>query len=161
MATDGEQTVKHASPAWPWTYSESLIVFLALFTVLTFTLSQSVYEMLLGNPDFLLFRRVSNWQLLGIVLVFNWLPALGLFALCASLRRWHPWLGLGFLAAVYFLLFVLFFGQVHNHQALAGWRAVPNSYWVWVVPAGLLALASLRFPSAFQNCVLTLSPVLL
>ena len=78
----------------PSPLSKPLAALLSLLTLVTFTQAQSLYEMLAGNRELLALRLESNWQLVEIVLVFNWLPALLLFglwwALDGTLRAYLP-----------------------------------------------------------------------
>lgn len=136
-----------------WTY-----VLLALLTLVTFACSQSIYEALARNPNFVALRVASNWELVKIVLVFNLLPPLVLFFIWAGLRRWNAQLAKEFLTLVCFLLFLAFFFQVHNLSYLQPWQELRNSYLVWLVPAGGLAYLLLRSPRVFRSLVIGLSP---
>jgi len=125
-------------------------------TVVTFVVAQNVYEVLATNREFLTVRRVSNPQLLGIILAFNLLPALVLFLLWLLCRAVHRRLAQGFLAIAYFLLFAAFFLQVHKSY-FSGWHPFPHSYLIWALPAGLITFASLHFEKPFRSFLLALS----
>ncbi|HKZ53672.1 MAG TPA: sulfatase-like hydrolase/transferase [Candidatus Acidoferrales bacterium] len=142
-------------PASDWFFA-----LLALFTLVSFAVAQSLYEMLAGNPLFMALRVSSNWQLLLIVLVFNWLPVLLLFALWLLLWRLHPAAARIFLTTVFFLLFLTFFFQLDNAYFLKHWPSLRHSYALWIVPAAVVSLLHLRFPRAFRAFVLVLSPVI-
>jgi hypothetical protein len=138
--------------------SDWSVALLSLFTLVTFAVAQSVYEVLAINQDFLALRGVSNGQLLDVILVFNALPALFLFFLWIFLRRFHPGLARWFLAAVCGFLFLAFFLQIHNAY-LYDRQPVPRSYLLWLLPAGLLGGVALRWEKAFRSFVTVLSPV--
>lgn len=133
-------------------------VLLTFFSLVTFTQSQSLYEMLAGNTEMLALRLRGNGQLLEIVLAFNWLPALALFALWWVLNRLHPSAGRIFLGLACFLLFVLFCFQLDNAYFLDMGHGFSRSYWLWVLPSLALSLALLRFQKAFLAFVIALSP---
>lgn len=143
-----------------WISSEWFYALVSLWTLITFVVAQSVYEVLAANPEFLTVRRVSNLQLVEIILVFNLLSALGLFLFWAVSRKLHRGVARIFLSGAYFLLFFAFFLQIHNAY-LAEWQPFPHSYLLWIVPASLLLLASLRFENTFRSFVLILSPTVL
>lgn len=143
------------------TYFQPGFVFLSLLTLVTFTAAQSLYEVLAGNPRFITIRITSNLELVELVLLFNFLPPAILFAVWLLLRQPSKALAQGYLATVYGLLFLLFFWQLHNRPALAGWQELRLSYVMWIAPAAILALASLRFQKVFRSFILALSPVIL
>ena len=142
----------------PGPLSKPATVLLALFSLVTFTQSQSLYEMLAGNTEMLALRLRSNWQLLEIVLAFNWLPALLLFGLWWMLSRLHRSAGRVFLGVAFFLLSIVFFFQLDNAYFLDMGHGFSQSYWLWVVPSLGLSLAILRFEKAFLAFVFALSP---
>ncbi len=52
-----------------------LKVFVALLSLTTFAIAQSVYQAIAGNPEFITLNRITHGDLLLIVLVFNVAPA--------------------------------------------------------------------------------------
>jgi hypothetical protein len=143
-----------------WTAGEWFTVLLALVTLMTFAVGESLYEMLARNQAFLTLRLQSNLQLLEIIFLFNLLPALLLFCFWLLLRRLHAGLARGFLALAYGAILLVFFLQIHNYYMGEWWLSLSHSYIFWVIPAGLLGLFPLRFPKVFRSFVLVLSPVL-
>lgn len=143
---------KGRAPEW-------FYVFLSLLTLVTFTCAQSLYEALAQNQKFIALRVTAHWELLEIIFVFNFLPALVLFLAWKAVRRWKRALASEFLAAIYAFLFLLFFFQIHNHAYLERWQEAENSYLLWLVPAGAVGLLHLRYPWIFRSFVLALSPV--
>jgi sulfur carrier protein ThiS len=143
-----------------WILSDWGYAALAILTLTTFVIAQSVYEILAANPQFLVVRRAANGHLLHIIIVFNLLPAVALFSLW-SLCRWvSRTLAQVCLSVFSFAFFLAFFWQLHNAH-LASWHPFHRSYLLWIVPALLLGLASLRFQKAFHSFVLLLSPAVL
>ena len=143
-----------------WISSDWVFVPVSFLTLVTFVVAQSVYEILIANSTFLAVRRVSDLQLLGIVAVFNLLPALILFLLWVVLRLLHQTLARVFLSFVYFALFLGFFLQLHNVY-WGEWQPFPYSYVLWVVLAALLLFVSLRFEKLFRSFIITLSLIVL
>jgi phosphoglycerol transferase MdoB-like AlkP superfamily enzyme len=132
-----------------------------MLTLVTFAFSQSLYEMLAGNPELLALRLESNEQLLEIILVFNLLPAVVLFAAGWLLFHIHPAAGRIFVALVCFLLFLMFFSELDNTYFLRYWRGFSHSYWLGVFPALGLSAFFLRFEKAAYSFVRVLSPIVL
>jgi hypothetical protein len=138
-------------PASDWFY-----VLISFLTLVTFAVAQTVYEILAANREFLTVRRVSNPQLLGIILAFNVMSPLILFLVWAACRAVHRSLARGFLAATYFALFAAFALQVHKSY-FPNWHPFPHAYVIWIVPAGLFAFVSLQYEKHFRSFLLTLS----
>ncbi len=143
-----------------WNSSEGLRVLAALLTLLSLVVAQSVYEVLAANQAFLALRQVPNRDLIGVIVAFNWLPALALFGAWAVLGRVGRLPARAFLDVVYFLLFAALFLQVHNAY-LSTWAPFPRAYWLWLVPAALLAVAAQRFERGFRAFIVVLLPVVL
>lgn len=153
MAKASKKNSREADCDW-------LHVPVSLLALVSLAVAQSVYEVLASNQTFLDVRRVSNTQLLGIIAVFNFLPALVLFLFWALICKLHRGLARAFLSIVYFLLFLAFFLQIHNAY-LSEWQPLRHSYLLWGLPAALLLFASLRFEKPFRSFVLALSPAVL
>lgn len=139
-----------ASDSFPW-----LGALLCLFSLWTLAVSQSVYSMLLANPDFLGIRLSGNQQLLAIVTVFNLLPPLVLFLIWLLLHSLNACPGRAFLGAVAAALLLVLFWQAHNLYLGERWQNLANSYLFWTLPAGLLGLALARSPGALRTLALT------
>lgn len=140
---------------------EWLYVLISLLSLVTFVVSQPLYEMLAKNPRFVAIRVNSNWELLEIVLVFNLLPAFVLFLFWYVLHRWRMRWAQGYLAVVFGFLALLFLVEVHNHPRLAGWQELQNSYLMWLIPAAVVGLIYHRYPKPFRTFTLALSPVII
>jgi sulfur carrier protein ThiS len=143
-----------------WIVRDCFYALVSLLTLVSFVVAQSVYEVLASNQEFLTVRRVSNLQLAETILVFNLLLPLVLFLLWALCQHLHRGLARAFLAAMYLLLFLAFFLQIHNAY-LADWQPFPHFYLLWVAPASILLFASLKFEKPFRFFMLALSPVVL
>lgn len=118
---------------------DSVLVFLSLLVAVTLFVSQSVYELLAADPISLSFLVSSNLQLLGIILFFNWLPALLGFSSWWFLRRLNQkWAGL-YLTGLYVVSALPFFFQIHNRYGQA-WSLFPHAYVLWLIPALLVGL---------------------
>ena len=79
-----------------------LRVFLGLLTLTTFAIAQSVYQAIVGNPEFVQLNRVTHGDLLLIVLVFNVVPAAVFALVWAFIQRWNSPLAAGFLSVSFF-----------------------------------------------------------
>lgn len=128
---------------------------LAFLTLVTFSVSQSVYNMLAANQVFLTLRQVSNGQLLEVIAAFNLLPAAALFLLWLLLRALSAVLARIFFAAAAAILFLALFWQIQKFYFSAGAELL------WLGPAALAGWAALRFEKRFQLFVRVLSPIIL
>ena len=135
---------------------EWLNVLLSITGLVTFVVAQNVYEVLSRNQDFLTVRQVSNLQLLEIVLAFNVLPVALLFLLWATFQSVHHLLARGFLILTYFLLFLIFFLQIHNLY-LSKWQPFRHAFVIWILPAASIALAGHWFSKPFRSFLTVLS----
>jgi len=138
------------SPAW-----RPAPALLAFLTLVTFTVSQSVYDMLAANQVFLTLRQVSNGQLLEVIAVFNLLPAAALFVVWLLLRALSPALARVFFAASVAALFLLLFLQIQKACCS------PGVDLLWLAPAILLGWAAVRFENSFRLFIRVISPVIL
>lgn len=139
---------------------EWIYVLVSLLSLVTFVVSQTLYEMLAKNPRFVAIRVNSNWELLEIILVFNLLPAFVLFLFWWVLQRRRKGWAQVYLAVVFAFLALLFLLQVHNHPRLAGWQELQNSYLMWLIPAAVVGLLYRRYPKPFRTFTVALSPVI-
>jgi hypothetical protein len=128
---------------------------LAFLTLVTFTVSQSVYNLLAANQVFLALRTGSNWQLFAVVAVFNLLPAAALFGVWLLLWKIHPAPARFFLAGTVAALFLLLLLEAHKLHFSAGTELL------WLAPAALAGWAAVRFEKAFRLFIRALSPVIL
>ena len=61
--------------------------FVTLMSLSTFVVAQSIYDILLANPELITVRRIGHGQLLAVIAAFNVLVPLSLCALWAVLDR--------------------------------------------------------------------------
>ena len=80
------------------------LIFLALLSLSTFAFAQSVYQAIVGNPEFVVLNRITHGDLLLIVLVFNVAPAALLSAMWWLLARRQPSAADTFLSTSFLLL---------------------------------------------------------
>ena len=139
--------------------SEARPALLAFLALVTFTVSQSVYDMLAANQVFLTLRQVSNLQLLEVIAVFNLLPAAALFALWWLLRKLHPAPARLFFSAAVAALFLLLFLQIQTHY-FPGGKLLAGALLLWLIPAVLLGWAAVRYEKSFRLFIRALSPVI-
>ncbi|MGH9804285.1 MAG: sulfatase-like hydrolase/transferase [Candidatus Acidiferrales bacterium] len=147
-------------PPEPSARSKARAALLAFLTLVTFSVSQSVYNMLAANQVFLTLRQVSNLELLGVIAVFNLLPAAALCAVWLLLRTLSPALARIFFAAAVAALFLLFFLQVHKLYFPA-WSVFAGAELLWMALAALVGWASVRFEKPFRLFIRVLSPVII
>ncbi|MCI0402517.1 MAG: sulfatase-like hydrolase/transferase [Acidobacteria bacterium] len=149
--------------------SEALFVFVALLTLASFVVAQTVYEILAANPDFLAVREVSGGQLLLIIGVFSVLPAAALFLVWAGLLRLSRMAARVFFCLLCSFLFFAFLLQVHNNYVLYSeawmnfWLAVGVlrfTYLAWVPVGVLLGFSYLRYEKTFRIFLWALSPAI-
>ena len=140
--------------------SEAAPALLAFLTLVTFSVSQSVYNMLAANQIFLTLRQVSNLQLLEVIAVFNLLPAAALFLLWLLLRKLYLPLARLFFSATIAVLFLFLFLQIQKSYLSAGgpftWAELSC-----VLLAVLLGWTAVRFEKPFRLFIRVLSPVIL
>lgn len=139
---------------------EQVTVFLVLLSLTTLLVAQSLFEVLLANPEFLAIRLRRPTQLLELVLIFNWLPAIVLFVIWRALRGRYPRMARTLLATVYTLLFLAFFFHLHNRfvEPAFGGNWLPP---LWLLPAAGLGYASVRFRESFNWGALAVLPLVL
>jgi hypothetical protein len=134
-------------------------VFLGLLTLTTFATAQSVYQAIVGNPEFLALNRVTHSDLLLIVFVFNVLPAATLAMLWAVIQRWSRPLASGFLGLSFFLLLAPFFFEMHK-RFLSPLLHFHHNTTLLLIPLALTAAIVFRFRAEFERFLLVLSPVI-
>jgi len=137
------------------------VALLLFFSLWTFAVAQSIYSMLVANPNFLEVRLSGNSQLLGIVAVFNLLPPLLLSLAWLLARQLGEQLGRGFLGIVAAGLLLLLFWQAQNLYLGEWWHSLSRSYLFWLLPAGLLGLALARSPKGARAFALVAAPLML
>src|SRR5207245_9779306 len=133
----------------------------AFLTLVTFLMAQSVYELISANLEFLTLRHhATQVQLLLMIFVFQFIPALFLSMVWLIVKKRNSTLAKWFFNGVAFILFLIFFLQVHN-KFFSSHRLFTHSSVLALVPAVLLALLCASHPNALRSFVLFLSPFLL
>lgn len=135
-------------------------VFLGLLTLTTFAIAQSVYQAIVGNPEFVQLNRVTHGDLLLIVFVFNVVPAAVLAFLWELLQRWNRRLAAGFLSLSFFLLVTPFLLELHKRYVSPLLQFRHNSI-LLVIPLALAVAIVFRYRSEFERFLLVLSPVII
>jgi hypothetical protein len=137
--------------------SEPLLLLVALLTLTTVLAAQSLYAVLIANQEFLALRLQTKLQLLEIILLFNWLPALAALALWVAVRWRMRFLADGFLAVFYALLFLGFLWHLHNRY----WsQPTGHVYWLWCLPAAAIGVLLVRYRGTWYSTALVLSPLI-
>jgi Sulfatase len=136
-----------------------LRVFLGLLTLTTFAIAQSVYQAIVGNPEFVALNRVTHGDLLLIVFVFNVLPPAVLALFWAVVQRWGPRLAGGFLGLSFFLLLAPFLLELHKRYVSPLTRFHHNTI-LLLIPLAFAAVIVFRYRSEFERFLLVLSPVI-
>lgn len=141
----------------PWVRSEPFQLLVALLVLTTVLAAQSLYEVLGAKQEFLALRLQSKLQLLEIILLFSWIPALVVFALWAAARRRRKLLADGWLAVFYAVLFLSFLWHLHNRY----WsQPEGQAYWFWVLPAVAIGVLLVRHRNVWYPTALVLSPLI-
>ncbi len=136
-----------------------LKVFLGLLTLTTFAIAQSVYQAIVGNPEFIQLNRVTHGDLLLIVFVFNVLPAAVFALLWLLVRSWSERFAAGFLSVSLFLLLTPFFLELHK-KYLAPQLHFRHNTVLLLIPLALAAAIVFRYRTEFERFLLVLSPVI-
>ena len=127
-----------------------LKVFLGLLTLTSFAIAQSVYQAIVGNPEFVALNRVTHGDLLLIVLVFNVLPAAVLVLLWALVQRWSPRLADGVLSLSFFLLLTPFLLELHKRY-VSPLLTFRHNTMLLLVPLVVAAAIVFRFRSGVRT----------
>src|SRR5581483_7248343 len=131
-----------------------------IWALWTFAFAQSVYQLLASNPEFLTFRQITHVQLLEIIVVFNWAPAMLLLLVWAVLRRISRQFALIFLGLLYLCLFQIFFLELHKLYLAKRLTFHHNSLLAFV-PGLLIGFVAFRHPTKLKSFLLVLTPVIL
>ncbi len=137
-----------------------LRVFLGLLTLTTFAMAQSVYQAIVGNPEFVQLNRVTHGDLLLIVLVFNVVPAAVFALVWAFIQRWSSPLAAGFLSLSFFSLLTPFLFELHKRYISPRLHFHHNTI-LLLIPLAVAAIIAFRLRAEFQRFLLVLSPVVI
>src|SRR5438128_8766926 len=128
----------------------------AFLTLVTFLMAQSVYELISANLEFLTLRHhATQVQLLLMIFVFQFIPALFLSMVWLIVKKRNSTLAKWFFNGVAFIVSLIFFLQVHN-KLLSSHRLFAHSSVLTFLSAVLLALLCASRPIAFSRFVLSL-----
>jgi hypothetical protein len=144
----------------PTTHRSSALVFLAVLSLTTFAFSQSVYQAIVGNPEFVVLNQITHADLLLIVLCFNLLPAIVLTLLWVGVRAWAPSAAGKFLSFAFLLLLIPFLMELHKRYLSPLLRFEHNSILLFF-PVAVTAWIVFRFRAEFARFLLVLSPVVI
>ena len=136
-----------------------LRVFLGLLTLTTFAIAQSVYQAIIGNPEFIVLNRVTHGDLLLIVFVFNVIPAAVLAVLWTVVRRWNHRFAAGFFSASFFLLLTPFLSELHKRY-ISPLLHFHHNTMLLLIPLAVAAASVFVYRSEFERFLLVLSPVI-
>jgi len=133
---------------------------LALLSLTTFAVAQSVYQAIVGNPEFVVLNRVSHADLWRIILRFNIVPALVLGLAWLIVWRVVPAAADKFLSAAFLLLLIPFLLELHKRYVSPLLRFHHNTV-LLLLPLAIVAWIVFRFRAEFERFLLVLSPVIL
>jgi glucan phosphoethanolaminetransferase (alkaline phosphatase superfamily) len=137
-----------------------LLVFVALLSLTTFAFAQSVYQAIVGNPEFVTLNQLTHSDLVLIILCFNLLPAVVLAMVWFVLDRLAPAAAEKFLSASFLLLLALFLMELHRRY-LSQVLPFRHNSMLLVIPLAIAAWVVFRYRAEFERFVLVLSPVVL
>jgi hypothetical protein len=135
-----------------------LRVFLGLLTLTTFAIAQSVYQAVVGNPEFVRLNRVTHGDLLLIILVFNVVPAAVFAFIWAFIQRWSRGFASSFLSLAFLLLLTPFLFELHKRYVSPRLSFQHNTV-LLLIPLAIAAAIAFRYRAEFERFLLMLSPV--
>ncbi len=136
-----------------------LSVFLALWSLTSFAIAQSVYQAIVGNPEFVVLNQITHADLLLIIFCFNLLPAIVLGAIWLGIRKLAPALPDTFLSAAFVLLLIPFLMELHKRYMSPVLRFHHNTV-LLIFPLAIAALLIFRYRTDFERLLWVLSPII-
>lgn len=133
-------------------------VFLALLSLTTFAFAQSVYQAIVGNPEFVVLNQITHFDLLLIILCFNLLPAVVLALLWLGVGRVSEIAANKFLSAAFLLLATPFLMELHKRYVSPVVLFRHNSV-LLLIPLAIVAVLVFKYRAEFERFLLVLSPV--
>jgi len=134
------------------------LVFLTLLSLTSFAFAQSVYQAIVGNPEFVVLNQITHASLFFIILCFNVAPAIVLWLIWVLLRPRKPAAANAFLSTSFLLLLTPFLFELHK-TFLAPALRFPHNTALVAIPLAVAAIVVLGYPSEFERFLLVLSPV--
>ena len=136
------------------------IVFLALLSLTTFAIAQSVYQAIVGNAEFVILNQITHADLWLIILCFNVLPAIVIALLWLVANRLSSPAAEKFLSLAFLLLLTPFLFELHKRFVSPALRFHHNTL-LLAIPLLILAWIVFRYRAEFERFLLVLSPVIL
>ena len=152
----------HATHLMPTSTSQRSfpLVFLTLLSLTTFAVAQSVYQAIVGNPEFVVLNQISHADLWFIIFCFNLLPAAGLALVWLVVNKVSPPTAGNFLSLAFLLLLIPFLLELHKRYVSPVVRFHHNTV-LLMIPLAIVAWIVFRFRSDVERFLLVLSPVIL
>lgn len=135
-------------------------VFVALFSLTTFAVAQSVYQAIVGNAEFVVLDQITHADLFLIILCFNLVPAVVLALLWLGAQQVSAAVADKFLSAAFLLLLTPFLMELHKRYLSPVLRFPHNSV-LLVFPLAIAAALVFLYRAEFERILLVLSPVML
>jgi len=145
------------TPSTPRSFPRAL---LALLSLATFAVAQSVYQAIAGNAEFVVLNQMTHADLWLIILCCNVLPAVVLAVLWLAVRRFAPAVADWFLSAAFLLLLIPFFLELHKRYVSPLVQFHHNTALV-AIPLAIAAWIVFRYRAEFERFLLVLSPIVL
>ena len=136
------------------------LVLLALLSLATFAVAQSVYQAIAGNAEFVALNQVTHADLWLIIVCFNVLPAVVLALMWLGVRVFAPRLADRLLSAAFLLLLVPLLLELHKRYVSPLLQFHHNTVLV-VIPLTVAAWIVFRYRAEFERFLLVLSPIVL
>ncbi|MFZ0312186.1 MAG: sulfatase-like hydrolase/transferase [Candidatus Korobacteraceae bacterium] len=133
---------------------------LALLSLATFAVAQSVYQAIAGNAEFVVLNQITHADLWLIILCFNVLPAVVLALLWVAARAFAPALADKLLSAAFLLLLIPFLLELHKRYVSPRVQFHHNTV-LLAIPLAIAAWIVFRYRAEFERFLLVLSPIVL
>ncbi len=136
------------------------LVLLALLSLTTFAIAQSVYQAIAGNAEFVVLNQITHADLWLIILCFNLLPAVVLALLWLAVRAFSPATVDRLLSGAFLLLLIPFLLELHKRYISPVLQFHHNTVLV-AIPLAIAAWIVFRYRAEFERFLLVLSPIVL
>jgi hypothetical protein len=136
------------------------LVLLALLSLATFAVAQSVYQAIAGNAEFVILNQITHADLWLIILCFNVLPAVVLALLWQAVRVVAPAAADKLLSGAFWLLLIPFFLELHKRY-LSPLLQFHHNTMLAVIPLAIAGWIVFRYRGEFERFLLVLSPIVL
>lgn len=136
------------------------LVFLALLSLTTFAIAQSVYQAIVGNAEFVVLNQITHADLWLIILCFNLLPAVVLALVWLFASKVSSSVADNFLSLAFLLLLIPFLFELHKRYVSPVVRFRHNTL-LLAIPLLIVLWIVFRYRAEFERFLLVLSPVIL